>query len=266
MSGFLDDIIDLGSSILSGDGIGATFARTAIAGYALSEVTNSITSKDSTSTTTQTDAAKVDPGVRQQADASTENIIPVVYGDAFLGGKVFDAYMTEDSQTMYFALSICEMTGYINSLGVPSRIKFREVYWGGLLCNFSEFTVTSFYDRNTGKTTEIPYGDIEMYFYQGGSAYPVRLNSYDFPGSNVFLDDSPGAAWNRMPPWTTNHCCPYMVFAIVKVKYDKAANITGLGDIKFHMSNTMTAPGDVLYDYMTNTRYGAGISPGDLNT
>jgi hypothetical protein len=26
----------------------------------------------------------------------------------------------------------------------------------------------------------------------------------------------------------------------------------------------MHLPGDVLFDYMTNTRYGAGIAPGDI--
>jgi hypothetical protein len=31
-----------------------------------------------------------------------------------------------------------------------------------------------------------------------------------------------------------------------------------------HMNNSMTQPGDVLYDMMTNTRYGAGIAPADI--
>jgi hypothetical protein len=32
------------------------------------------------------------------------------------------------------------------------------------------------------------------------------------------------------------------------------------------MKNTMTLPGDVLYDYMTNTRYGAGIPEAEIKT
>jgi len=31
-----------------------------------------------------------------------------------------------------------------------------------------------------------------------------------------------------------------------------------------NMSNSMTMPGDVLYDMMTNTTYGAGIAPADI--
>jgi hypothetical protein len=50
-----------------------------------------------------------------------------------------------------------------------------------------------------------------------------------------------------------------LVFVIVRVDYNKDKNITGLGDLTFEIKNSMKLPGDCLYDYMTNTRYGAGI-------
>jgi hypothetical protein len=69
-----------------------------------------------------------------------------------------------------------------------------------------------------------------------------------------------------MPNWTTAHTADNLVFAVVKVVYNKDKNVTGLGDLKFRVTNPMNNPGDVIYDYMTNTRYGAGILPADINS
>jgi hypothetical protein len=67
-----------------------------------------------------------------------------------------------------------------------------------------------------------------------------------------------------MPNWTPNHLCNDLVFAIVRVVYNKDKNVTGLGDLKFNVNNPLNNPGDVLLDYMTNTRYGAGITLEDI--
>jgi hypothetical protein len=55
-----------------------------------------------------------------------------------------------------------------------------------------------------------------------------------------------------------------LIFAVVKVDYNREKNVTGIGDLLFHVDNTMKLPGDVLYDYMTNTRYGAGITATEI--
>jgi hypothetical protein len=72
------------------------------------------------------------------------------------------------------------------------------------------------------------------------------------------------AAYALMPNWGTDHTMNDLVFALVRVDYNKEKNVTGLGTIDFKMKNTMTQSGDVLYDYMTNTRYGAGIDPAEI--
>jgi hypothetical protein len=43
------------------------------------------------------------------------------------------------------------------------------------------------------------------------------------------------------------------------LKTNKDKGITGLPNMRFHVTNSMTLPGDCLLDYMTSTRYGAGI-------
>lgn len=267
MSGFIDSIIDIGSSIFGGDGIGSSLARTALAGYALHQVTSSVTSQDSTTAAT-TDAAKVDPGVRQQSDADTSNTIPVVYGSAFLGGKVFDAYMTTDNTQMYFALAICEVTGQFGITGeFLNKIKFDGVYWNGsrVIFDVDNTTVLSLYDEKSGSTQDLggmadPSGGlIKIALFNQGSQYSTITTDRWSPGTPY--PSGLGYAYDIMPNWTPQHTCNNLVFAIVRVVYNKDKSITGLGDVKFHVNNPMNNPGDVIYDYMTNTRYGAGIAP-----
>lgn len=47
-----------------------------------------------------------DPGVRQQIPPNSTNSIPVVYGDAWLGGTFVDAVLSTDQKTMYYVLAI----------------------------------------------------------------------------------------------------------------------------------------------------------------
>jgi hypothetical protein len=56
-----------------------------------------------------------------------------------------------------------------------------------------------------------------------------------------------------------------LVFCLVKVTYNKENAITGLGNLEFKIRNTMTEAGDVINDYLTNSRYGAGIAVEGIN-
>lgn len=254
---WLDDIVDIGSSVFNwftGSSIGANIARTAVAGYALNKVTASI-NKDN-------DAAKQtepDPGVRLQVNPDPEHKIPVVYGTAYLGGIVTDATLTNSNQTMWYCLTICEKTGNTNlGSGAASVIHFDEIYWNDQKINFNAdgTTVASLSDRSGNTDTSIS-GQVKIYCYRGSSATPVAPTGYTLA--------SPLAAFDLFPGWTATHTMSDLIFALVRVDYSKEKNVTGLADVKFKMRNTMFRAGDVLYDYMTNTRYGAGIDPAEIN-
>lgn len=272
MSSFLDDLVDIGSSIFGGEGLGASLARTALAGYALSEITNSLKPEDAKDAAKDpTNAAAVDKGVRQQVDASTDNTVPVVYGKAFTGGRIFDAWMTPDATTMYFALAISEVTRTTTLNGEQlGRVKFEAVYWNNsrVVFDIDHTTVLSLYDESSGSTVDLggmadaSGGLIKIYLYNDGSRYSTITTDRWSPGSPY----PSGQAWamNVMPNWTPTHTADNLVFAIVKVVYNKDKNVTGLGDLKFHVNNPLNNPGDVLIDYMTNTRYGAGITYEDI--
>ena len=67
-----------------------------------------------------------------------------------------------------------------------------------------------------------------------------------------------------MPSWEGQQEMNDIVFAIIQVDYSRMKNVTGLGNIRFHVTNSMTQPGDCLSDYMKSTRYGAGIKNEDI--
>ena len=100
---------------------------------------------------------------------------------------------------------------------------------------------------------------VSVYCFAGNSNTPALPENY----TNSTLTN----ATSIMPNWTTStHAMNDLLFAIVRVDYNRDKNITGLGDMKFHIQSSMNLPGDVLYDYMTNERYGAGIPAAEIKT
>jgi hypothetical protein len=249
---FLDSIIDVGSSIwrsVTGPGTGAAIARAASLGLLLKEVTDSINKENQRPTASRNN--RPDPGVRLQVDPNPENAIPVVYGQAWLGGIVTDARMSANNQTMWFCITICEKTG-VKIDGSPSVITFEEISWNGLKLTFKSDGITALKvtDYEGNESTDID-GLVRVYCYNNGSGSPVVPFGY--------TNNSLVSANGIMPSWTPEHTMDDLVFAIVRVDYNRDKNITALGDVKFKIKNTMSQPGDVIFDYMTNTRYGAGI-------
>jgi hypothetical protein len=57
-----------------------------------------------------------------------------------------------------------------------------------------------------------------------------------------------------------------LVFAVVQLTYDSGKGVTALPTMTFDISNSISNPGEVWQDYMTNTRYGAGILAANLDT
>lgn len=262
---WLDDIVDLGSSALSwftGSSQGANLARTALAGYTLNEVTQSINRDNEKSNSTNTTASTADKGVRVQVNPSPDQKIPVVYGRAALGGIVTDAVLVNNNQTMVYCITLCEQTGYTNlGTGDISDIKFKDIYWNNQRLVFNQsgtsagYTVAASVDQS-GELNYDVAGLIEVYCYSGNSYFPV------LPGG--YTNGTQYTAMEVFPGWANNHIMASLVFAIVAVTYNREKNVTGLGDMTFVLENSMKEAGDCLYDYMTNPVYGAGINPAEI--
>jgi hypothetical protein len=253
---FLDSVVSFGKTALGfvgGDTLGGSLARTALLGFATKKLNDMVVKENEAG-----QAAKRDMGTREQVDPDTEHAIPVVYGEAYLSGMVTDAVLTSDNKTMWYCITLSEKTGSLMN-GTPSVISFKELYWNGNRVEFGADGVTVSGMVSEDKVVANNYnGKVRVYPFNNGSTGATKFVGLGTGNSSP--------AYSIFPNWTSAHTMDELVFCLVRVDYDGAAGVTGLGDLKFRLSNTMKQPGDVLYDYMTNTRYGAGIPAQEMNT
>lgn len=221
-----------------------------------------------------TQVDRIERVVRQEITADTDASIPVVYGEAWVEPILVDAHMSADNCKMFYVLALCEKTGDLLSTAYDpgdgstayesSEITFEEVRWNG-----KKITVQS--DGNTvrgawedpGPTAisqldRTPADIVKIYLYNGGSESPTNIRPL---GRAVFH----GNAYDIVPNWRSQHQMSNLVFAVIRIDYDKQKEITGIDSFRFKIKNNMTKPGDVLYDYMSNTVYGAGIPQEELD-
>ena len=248
---FLTDVV----GFFSGNSVASSVVKIVGLTYLAKKMASNAVSSNNTDV-----AANIDQGVRLQINPSSSNKIPVLYGAGFFGGIITDAVMTNTNKTMYYCLTLSEKTGTILSQNTASSYTFKDVYWNDQRVVFKQDGITVDYTVDRDGTVDRSIGDqVSIYCYAGNSNTPKVPENY----TNNTLTN----AYSVMPTWTSStHVMNDLVFGIVKVDYNREKNVTGLGNMLFHIDNTMKLPGDVLYDYMTNTRYGAGITPAEIQT
>lgn len=196
-------------------------------------------------------------GNRVQLSPATDNKIPVVYGTAFMKGIVTDAKISTDQKKMWYVLTFSEAMDS-DSVGTLS---FGDIYWGDKKLTFKESNTTEVYSwTNSDGTTETqPDGLIHMYLYRDGSDKPINTTQKAYQ----VLANSSIAEANR---WDSSKKMSKLVFAIVEIEYNQEKAITSLPEITAVITNTLNKPGSVIKDYLTNTRYGAGLALSAVNT
>ena len=242
---------------LTGNSIGSQLTRTVLTGLALRKLYSS-QQKEINEPSSIQEQETPDFGVRLTESADTSTKIPVVYGNAFTGGKLVDVRMTDNNQTMWYCVVFCERTGVKMSDSVQSVITFKDIYLNNSRVVFKAngYTVDYTVDVNGKQNTSLK-DLVEIYCFNNGSTSPVGVEDFTAPSAN---------AYSLMPSWTSTDTMNELVFALVKVTYNKEKNTSGLGTVVAKLSNTMTEPGDCLNDLLTNTRYGAGIAAADIKT
>ena len=255
---WLDDLGSMASSVfksVSSSGIASTIAKTAALGLIVNQVNKSMNKENSVPQTATT--SQPDRFVREQMSPDTNNIIPVVYGTGFVKGKIFDAKLSDDNKTMWYAVAVCEKTGTKLSDNQDSVISFDKIYWNSNEVTFQSngFTVQSTSDED-GNVNNSMNGFVNIYCFNNGGSNPVTPVGYT----------NGGLAWAYalFPGWTAQHIVNNMAFVIVSMEYNKERNVTSLGELEFKITNSMTLPGDVMNDYMRNTRYGAGLTDSEI--
>lgn len=187
-----------------------------------------------------------DPGVKIQLAPSTDNKIGIAYGRNFMSGPITDVAISNSNDTMHYCITLSErVTG--------GTYTVNDIYRDTSKLNFSSgnASVNSQTNPNSTNVSTIA-GKIRCRVYAGGTASTNQI----FPTSNK-VD-----ATTMMPHWTntTDYSMEELVFAMIEIDYDRDNGIVGLGGITFDITNSVSNPGDVLIDYLNNTRYGCGIA------
>ena len=238
----------------------------------------------------QPTSTSANTGGQVQLPPATMNKLPVVFGTHHVSPIVVDALLSTDQQTMWFVLALSEATS--------GSVTFGDVYWDDKLLVFNPDNpseITSWYvPANAGgaeansRVTGVG-GKISMWFYGNGSANEVTHqcwsadNPTQFPQRKSNIDAISVLQDSQIPEnirWTTDNLMSDTVFAVCKVVYDQNHGVTALSqNIKFELRNTLgtgynssgtkditQGPGAVIYDYMTNARYGCNLEVANINT
>ena len=248
---FLDGIKNFGNkakSFFKGNQTASTLVTTAALAYLVFKLNRNVNKDNDID-----EVANIDEGVRLQLPPATDHKIPVLYGTAFFGGIITDAQMTNNNKTMTYCLTLSETTQHKLSDSSGSTYTFKDVYLNDqrLVFKSDGFTVDYTVDRGGNFDRSIS-GLVKVYCYAGGSSSPSIPTGY----TNASYPN----AYSVMPNWgSSTHLMSNLLFAVVEVNYNREQGLTQLGNLEFEIENDMKKPGDVLFDYMTNTTYGAGI-------
>lgn len=214
-------------------------------------------------------AGTQDAGARIQLPPSTDNKLPVIYGSAFIGGAITDAKLTTDQKTMYYVVSLAEVT----DTTAGSAYTYGNIYYDGKLVTFDGTDPAKVISltTNTAGTPEVDTkiaGSLFIYLFTNGSSSGVNTGGQS---AITILSDAGIPAdirWNSSL-YTSGGQSPDMTntaFAIVKVIYNQDSGTTNLGALTVQLTNSLKQPGSVLKDYMLNTRYGCAIPLANIDT
>ena len=198
-----------------------------------------------------------DPGVRIQFPPATSNKVPVVYGSANTRGIITDARLSNDNNTMTYVLTISEKT----ATGVFS---VGDIFWNDQLLQFnatagSEHIVTGSIDQNGNGDANTNYnGLVRVRIYSGGTGADKQI----FPPQATGNTQS---ALTALGESDANYLMTDLVFAVIQLDYNSEKGTTGLGQVTFELTNSLSNPGLVWYDYMTAERYGFGTTATNID-
>jgi hypothetical protein len=247
-------------------GVVATIATSLIAGGLAFGVSRLIAPRGSSGTTQQEDAIS---GGRVQLPPATNNKLPVVYGTAFVGGSIIDAKISTDLQTMWYCISLAEVTNTMPG-DTPDTITFDQIYYDGKLAALSGAQVTSL-STNTAGGAEVDTkinGNLFVYTFPNGSF--SGTNTGGLSAIDIMSDASipVDQRWNQgiYTAGGQSAAMTNTAFVIVKVKYNQDAGTTALGAVTAKITNARTKPGDCIKDYLLNDRYGCGVPLSSINT
>jgi hypothetical protein len=238
-------------------GMTAGAISTMVVAFAINMVVSAVISKAFFSPNQSADGlsgSSPDVGNRQQIPPATDNKLPVVYGEAWVGGTIVDLSISENNQELYYVLALAEVTG-----NGTDTITFGDAYWGGKKVTFRAdgYTVASLTDESSGVVDTTVDGRMQFYFYNNGSFNPTNSS---LSAVTVMQNSDLIYTWDNTKEMTNT------AFVIIHLTYSQTANIRGIEQTRFQLTNSLSNTGDVFQDYLTNEVYGGAIPLSQIDT
>ena len=212
--------------------------------------------------------------------------LPVIYGTRRIGGNIVFLGTSSDNQFLYVVLAMCEgqvarftelyiddvlyatYTGSDSSYGTAQTISSLASASTSVPTNTSNLTIETDHPVYSGIEEE---DGVETTHYLTNFAF---FNGHDDGLNATALT---GMSELSSLGWTASHNGKGISHAVFKFKYNSDA-FNGIPKINFvvrgklvntNLSGSTYAysanPAYVLYDYLTSTRYGKGLSASDIN-
>ena len=225
---------------------------------------------------------------KRNSDAS----LPVIYGTRRIGGNIVWLATTDDNQYLYVVLALCEgqiarMTElylddklYATYTGSDSTYGTTDIVRSS--SNLITPTPTVAPTNTSGLTIETDhpmYKAVEVIDEVDTDIFPTEFMLFNGTDDGVDYNNYfAGADGVSNLGWTSSHLGKGICHAMFRFKYNADAfgkipkiNFTIRGKlINTNLSGSSFAysanPALVLYDYLTSTRYGKGLSASDINT
>ena len=141
-----------------------------------------------------------DNGVRQQVPPATTNSLPVVYGDAYLGGTFVDAVLSVNQKAMYYCLAISPISS--NGQFIYDTTK---IYYGDRLVTFDGTEtnkVISLTDGSGNVDTKVS-GHLYINLYTSTEAGTITGQNTSLMPWDVFSSTRPTDPVDPALIWTT---------------------------------------------------------------
>ena len=195
---------------------------------------------------------------------SNDSNIPIIFGERLTGGtRVFMETSGDDNKYLYMAIVMAE--GEINDIE-EIRVDDKPVTWASTLSN----------------GTEVEVGSTDSNFYKAdpnvdGSSKESLIRVQPFYGTDT---QSSSSLLSTLSSWGSNHKLSGLCYLAIRFKWNQdafagipkvQAKIQGKKVRTYNSSlveqsaSYQTNPAWCLLDYLTNTRYGKGLSTDEID-
>jgi len=218
---------------------------------------------------------------------SSADSLPVIYGTRRVGGNIVWLAVSPDNQFLYMVIAICEgQVARFTELYIDDVL--YATYTGSDSTYGTKQTILSSASASTtaplavsGLTLETDhpvYSGIETVEGVDTTHYLTNFAFFNGTDDGATIGNIRGFTELNSLGWTSAHAGKGICHAVFKLKYNSDA-FNSIPKINFvirgkqiltDLSGSSYAysanPALVLYDYLTSTRYGKGLSASDINT